>query len=174
MYGLARQSGHRPNLGKKEAKRAWPIPNPVWHPLNPTWPIPNPCLAPPKVKGGWAHATLGRAQTSVPPTPNLTSPPSEQESVPTQHTCPLPCHPPQYPWKLLGQASTCDYHCAEELGRAPDLHLNDSQILEFQLPNIWDLAKTPCGPSAGRPPPEMGVRPPKPSTGLGVNHPKKK
>jgi hypothetical protein len=52
--------------------------------------------------------------------------------------------------------------------------LNDSQNLEFQLPNFWDIAKTPRRQSADRPPPEMGVDPPKPSAGLGVNPPGKK
>jgi hypothetical protein len=47
-------------------------------------------------------------------------------------------------------------------------------VLIKQNPNIWDVAKTPCGQSAGFfPPLEMGDRPPKPSTGLGVNPPKK-
>jgi hypothetical protein len=56
-------------LGKKQAKRAWPIHKRAWHSLKPSWHPPNPRLAHAKVGGGRDQASLGRAQAKVPPAP---------------------------------------------------------------------------------------------------------
>ncbi|EFP88901.1 uncharacterized protein PGTG_14240 [Puccinia graminis f. sp. tritici CRL 75-36-700-3] len=66
--------------------------------------------------------------------------------------------------------------CEERIicNKGVDLELNDSQKLEFRLPNFWDVARTVCGRSSGRPTPKLGVGTPKPSKGLGVVPPQKK
>ncbi|KAA1131504.1 hypothetical protein PGTUg99_022549 [Puccinia graminis f. sp. tritici] len=58
-----------PELGEKQAKRAWPIPKRAWHTLKPFWHPPNPRLAHAKVGGGRGKALLGQAQARVPPAP---------------------------------------------------------------------------------------------------------
>ncbi|EFP93261.1 uncharacterized protein PGTG_19308 [Puccinia graminis f. sp. tritici CRL 75-36-700-3] len=46
-----------PELGEKQAKRAWPIPKRAWHTLKPFWHPLNPCLA--HAKAGLAEPKRG-------------------------------------------------------------------------------------------------------------------
>ncbi|KAA1085658.1 hypothetical protein PGT21_014142 [Puccinia graminis f. sp. tritici] len=71
-YGVSSHAGHMPELGKKQAKRAWPIPKRMWHTLKPSWHLPNPRLAHAKVGSGRDKSSLGQAQARVPPAPKPT------------------------------------------------------------------------------------------------------
>ncbi|KAA1096355.1 hypothetical protein PGT21_013907 [Puccinia graminis f. sp. tritici] len=68
-YGVASPSGHTPNFGRKQAKRAGPILKHAWPTVKPAWHPPNPRLAHVKAGGGRSKASLDRNQARVPRPP---------------------------------------------------------------------------------------------------------
>ncbi|KAA1124415.1 hypothetical protein PGTUg99_031835 [Puccinia graminis f. sp. tritici] len=101
-YGAASPSGHTPNFGRKQAKRAGPILKPAWPTVKPAWHPPNPRLAHVKAGGGRSKALLDRNQARVPRPPKCR--PSRRNTLLMTGSL-LVNHPPLWPMTVAVSSS---------------------------------------------------------------------